>query len=88
MNTLTIGSLPASISYSAMTASALLESMNDPFWDTDQPKWPVTENGLTIDSGLQALPEAAPYVLRATEEASFLKTFRRSPRIVHTGELR
>jgi hypothetical protein len=56
---------------------------NHPYhWDV------VAEPRLQVDPGLHTAQAARPYVMWASEEASFAKAFRRSPRVIGTGQLR
>ena len=87
VSNLHIGSLPVSVSYLVLTG-ALLEMLARESNGAALPQWSSTPIGATIEPGLRAAQLSPPYVLRASEEASFIKTFRRSPRVVSTGEFR
>jgi hypothetical protein len=81
---LSTGSIPVSISYLFLTGAGLTADAQE-----YQAAWnivPITD--VAIETGLRAALPAPPYVLRASEEASFVKAFRRSPRRINGGELR
>lgn len=88
MISLNIGSLPATISYLVMTGAGL-EAANSALGQYRPYHWDVVaEPRVQVNPGLQTTQAAPPYVMRASEEASFAKAFRRSPRVISTGQLR
>jgi hypothetical protein len=88
MISLNIGSLPVTVSYLVMSSAGLGAAnstlgQNKPYhWDV------VTEPRLQVDPGLHTAQAVPPYVMRASEEATFAKAFRRSPRMISSGQLR
>jgi hypothetical protein len=88
MISLNIGSLPATISYLVMTGAGL-EAANSALGQYHPYHWDVVaEPRVQVNPGLHTTQAAPPYVMRASEEASFAKAFRRSPRVISTGQLR
>ena len=88
MISLNMGSLPVTISYLVMTGAGL-EAANSALGQNHPYHWDVAaEPRLQVDSGLHVAQAAPPYVMRSSEEASFAKAFRRSPRVISTGQLR
>ncbi len=88
MNSLNIGSLPVTISYLVMSGAGL-ESANSALAKNNTYRWNiVAEPRVQVYPGLHVAKAAPPYVMRASEEASFAKAFRRSPRVISTGQLR
>ena len=88
MISLTTGSLPVTLSYLVMTGASL-EAANSALGQDLPYNWHVApELTVAVHPGLHISQAAPPYTLRASEEESFVKAFRRSPRIVSTGQLR
>jgi hypothetical protein len=88
MISLNVGSLPITISYLVMSGAGL-EAANNALGHYHPSHWNVVaEPGVQVNPGLHVAQAAPPYVMRASEEASFAKAFRRSPRVISTGELR
>jgi hypothetical protein len=88
MISLNVGSLPITISYLVMSGAGL-EAANNALGQNHPYRWDiVAEPQVQVDPGLHIAQAAPPYVMRASEEASFAKAFRRSPRVISTGQLR
>lgn len=88
MKSLNTGSLPVTVSYLAMSGAGF-EAANNAVGQDRPYKWDVAPRPqLQVVAGLHVAPPSPPYIMRASEEASFTKVFRRSPRVISTGELR
>jgi hypothetical protein len=88
MISLNIGSLPVTVSYLVMSGASL-EAANSALGQNYIYHWEVVaEPRVQVNPGLHTTQAAPPYVMRASEEASFAKAFRRSPRVISTGQLR
>jgi hypothetical protein len=88
MISLNVGSLPVTISYLVMSGAGL-DAANSALGQYHHANWGVVaEPRVQVNPGLHVAQAAPPYVMRASEEASFAKAFRRSPRVVSTGQLR
>jgi hypothetical protein len=88
MTNLGIGSLPITISYLVMSGTGL-HTTNGALGQGHPYRWEVaSEPQVRLESGIHAGVATPQYVMRASEEASFTKAFRRSPRIVSRGRLR
>ena len=88
MINLSIGSLPVTLSY-LVVSGAGLDASNNALGQDHPYRWEVTaEADVRVEPGLHVGQTAPPYVMRPSEEASFVKAFRRSPRIISSGQLR
>jgi hypothetical protein len=88
MISLNVGSLPVTISYLVMSGAGL-EAANSALGQYHQSHWNlVAEPSVQVNPGLHVAQAGPPYVMRASEEASFAKASRRSPRVISTGQLR
>jgi len=88
MTSLNTGSLPVSVSYLGMSGAGF-EAADAALGQDHAYQWNVASRPqLQVVPGLHIVEAAPPYVMRASEEASFTKAFRRSPRVISTGELR
>jgi len=88
MISLNVGSLPVTISYLVMSGGGL-DVANSALGQYHYADWgAVAEPRVRVNPGLHVAQAAPPYVMRASEEASFAKAFRRSPRVISTGQLR
>jgi hypothetical protein len=88
MISLNVGSLPVTISYLVMSGASL-EAGNSALGHAHSYQWSVAaEPRLRVEPGLHVAQPVPPYFMRASEEASFAKAFRRSPRVISTGQLR
>lgn len=88
MINLNAGSLPVTVSY--LIVSGAHFGVGYSALGRDGPySWTVSfEPRIRIEPGLHAAQPPPIYIMRASEEASFAKAFRRSPRVISTGQLR
>lgn len=85
---LNVGSLPVTVSYLVMSGAGL-EAANSALGQNRPYHWGVVaETRPQVEPGIHIAQAAPPYVMRASEEASIAKAFRRSPRVISTGQLR
>jgi hypothetical protein len=88
MTSLNTGSLPVTVSYLVMSGAGL-EAANNALGQDHPYRWDVAPQlRVTVEPGLHIAQAAPPYVMRVSEEESFVKAFRRSPRVISTGQLR
>jgi hypothetical protein len=88
MISLNIGSLPVTVSYLVMSGAGL-EAANNTLGQNRPYHWDVVaEPRVQVAPGLHITQAAPPYKMLASEEASFAKAFRHSPRVISTGQLR
>lgn len=85
---LNVGSLPITVSYLVMTGASF--GAANTALGRDYPyNWHVClEPNIHVEPGLHSAQASPPYTMRASEEASFTKAFRRSPRVISKGQLR
>lgn len=88
MISLSTGSLPVTVSYLAMSGAGF-EAANGGLGQGHPYRWSIQSMPqLQVVPGLHVAQAAPPYIMRKSEEASFTKVFRHSPRIISAGQLR
>lgn len=85
---LNLGSLPITVSYLVMTGGSF--GAANTALGRDYPyNWHVSlEPNVQVEPGLHSVQAPPPYTMRASEEASFTKAFRRGARVISKGQLR